>query len=60
MQIPNDFNNRINGNTSVNHNFSGSVEVNKNYSTDKDYGKSLYTYRYAAQKCCRKKNSVRQ
>lgn len=45
MQIPNDFNNRINGNTSVNHNFSGSVEVNKNYSTDKDYGKSLYTYK---------------
>lgn len=46
MRIPNDFNNRINGNTSVNHNFSGSVEVSKeNNITDKDYGKSLYTYK---------------
>ncbi len=45
MRIPNDFNNRINGNTSVNHNFSGSVEVRKENITDKDYGKSLYTYK---------------
>ncbi len=47
MKIPNDFNNRINGNTSVNHNFSGSVEVSKeNITTAKDnYGKSLYSYK---------------
>ncbi len=44
MKIPHDFNNRINGNTSVNHNFLGSVEEKIN-STDKDYGKSLYTYK---------------
>ena len=45
MRIPNDFNNRINGNTSVNHNFLGSVEVRNENIKEKDYGKSLYTYR---------------
>ena len=44
MRIPNDFNKRINGNTSVNHNFSGSVEVSKENIQNKDYGKSLYAY----------------
>ena len=44
MKIPNDFNNRINGSTSVNHFSSGSA-VTSGSVNKKECGKSLYAYR---------------